>query len=218
MADGYLVLRSPGGRASTLERLSAASGLNPCVVKRANVENPFWAQRYNGGQPMHAGSVINKGIFLRLRKMGPTATAPAPTTATAPPPTAAPTAWAPTPAPRAHQKAAATPPPTTTSATWAPSPAPRPHRLPAPPPRIAPAWFRVGATVEADDSSRGIATGDTGPTGFATAPEWFPATIIRVLPGTDTARCRARVHFRDYGKGTKWDTDLDAAKIRPASW
>ena len=203
MPDGYLVLKSAGGRLSTLGGVAAAHGVNPCRVLDINSKNPFWARRHKHARPLGVRTHVNSGVLFRLRRVGP-----------APSPAAGPAGAS----ARIGLRAA------TATQPEAPSPAvsptggsarTEPRAQTAAPPVAQPGWMRVGARVDADDSARSVATGDTGPTGFAAEPQWFPATIIGIACGPPQ---RIRVHFRDYGSGSKWDISLDVSRVRPANW
>ena len=170
MPDGYLVLKSPGGRVTTLGSVAQARELDPCSLKRINQGNPFWT-RLHAQKALTLGSTLNKGLLFRLRKIVP---APAATTADgqAPLPPLSATPPEPGPAPRAT-----TAPPASAL------------RRAAPP---LPGWFRPGARVFAEET-RYIVRGDDGPTGNTPAV-WEPATIVSI-----DRRGRAKVHFDGWG-------------------
>ena len=100
MPDGYLVLKSAGGRATTLGSVARAHEVEPCRLKRINKGNPFW-ERLHPGRALTLDSTLNKGLLFRLRVVTPASNAAVPLTSThLPPPTPGATTAPPTRATR----------------------------------------------------------------------------------------------------------------------
>ena len=70
MPDKYRVMKSPGGKESTLEHICSVHQVDMCKVKSINIKNPSWklhpSHRNTSPSTWKSSTVINKNIIIRL--------------------------------------------------------------------------------------------------------------------------------------------------------